>query len=355
MFDKFDEAARDILSAAKHECMRSRAQDVLTEHLLLALTRDPDNAAAKALLLMNVHADNVQKELEKANKSEANERENVSYEGIGFGEQAHRLFERANDYRRYFGKDRIAPEHVLLGLLDAEGDGAQQILEELGANIAFLRRLVFKFIATHDCLRPGLPSTSQTVVAGISDVISDYMSNIQSLQHLSAAAKVPSFKLPERSELALLVFITYLPEFLITQVAYQRYLLEESIKLLQQRTGPVDQENIAALVSAAAQNMRSEVRAIVEHLWTQEYRMLSQMPDEAEHEEIGSVIEDLWWTYSEEIALHEVFDEAMDDYRRKHVLNLQKRKLEISQRLGRLRERLDQTIKQCFLKRSLSA
>ena len=66
-------------------------------------------------------------------------------------------------------------------------------------------------------------------------------------------------------------------------------------------------------------------------------------------------LEDLWWTHSEEIALHEVFDEALDDYRRKHVLNLQKRKLELSQRLTKLRLRLEDTIKQCFLKRSLSA
>jgi hypothetical protein len=45
----------------------------------------------------------------------------------------------------------------------------------------------------------------------------------------------------------------------------------------------------------------------------------------------------------------------MDDYRRKHVLNLQKRKVEIAQRLTKLRSRLEETIKQCFLSRSVSA
>jgi hypothetical protein len=355
MFDKFDEASRDILSGARHESMRSRSQDVSTEHLLLAITRDTDSAAAKALYLMNVHAENVHKELEKAAQAEAAELASVSYETIGFGETTRRLFERANDYRRFFGKERIAPEHVLLGILDSNDEGALRILEELGVNLTFLRRLVFNFIARHDCLLQCAPTPRPTVVVGVSEVIADYLANVESLQRLSTIASVPAFKLPDRSEVALLVFISYLPEFLLTQVAYQRYLLEETLKLVQSRTGPLDQESIAAVVAAAAQHMRSEVRAIVEQLWTQEYRVLNQMPDEAEHEEIGSIIEDLWWTYSEEIALHEVFDEAMDDYRRKHVLNLQKRKLEISQRLGRLRDRLEQTIKQCFLKRSLSA
>ena len=79
------------------------------------------------------------------------------------------------------------------------------------------------------------------------------------------------------------------------------------------------------------------------------------MLDEAEHDLIGSVIEDLWWAQSEEIALHESVAEAMDDHRRSHLLNLQKRRLELSQRMSKLRTRLDDTVRQCFIKHPISA
>jgi hypothetical protein len=45
----------------------------------------------------------------------------------------------------------------------------------------------------------------------------------------------------------------------------------------------------------------------------------------------------------------------MDDHRRKHLLSLQKRRLEISQRLTSLHDRLDETIRQCFVKHPISA
>lgn len=362
MFEKFDEASNDVLSASRHECMRLRCMKVQPEHLLLALTRDPMNIAARALAKMNVVADNVQEEVERALKgSDKLEPEPpvgissmMSYGSIGFSEEVKHIFDRANDFRLYFGRDKVAPEHLLLGLVDLKCDGAMRILEELGSNLPFLRRQVFQLIAHEDSMSPNAPAAKPTIIAGIAEIIWQHLESISSLQRLATNSGNSVGKLPERSEVVLMVLLAYLPDFLMTQVAYQRYLLEETLKLLMSRTGSVDKEVIATMVSGTAQNLRVEVRAIIEHLWTQEYRTLS-VPDEAEHEEIGGIIEDLWWTYSEEIALHDVFDEALDDYRRKHVLNLQKRKLEISQRLSKIKSGLEDALKRCFLKRSLSA
>ena len=78
------------------------------------------------------------------------------------------------------------------------------------------------------------------------------------------------------------------------------------------------------------------------------------MMDEAEYDEIGSVIEDLWWTQGEEIALHELFIEAMDDHRKQQMLGLQKRRIEITHRLAELKVKLTETVKDCFEKRSVS-
>lgn len=362
MFEKFDEASNDVLSSSRHECMRLRCSSVQPEHLLLALTRDPSNLAAKALATMNVNSDNVQREVEKAMKeSDKAEPEPpvgitswTPYSSIGFSEEVKKIFERSNDFRLYFGRDRVGPEHLLLALVEKEDEGAMGILEELGSNLTFLRRQILNLIAKEDCMLTDAPTARATVVYGISEIVWQHQESISSLQRLADATVGNMPKLPERSEIVLMVLLAYLPDFLMTQVAYQRSLLEETLRLLVARTGPVDQEVVATIVSGAAQNLRLEVRAIVEHLWTQEYRMLS-VPDEAEHEEIGGVIEDLWWTYSEEIALHEVFEEALDDYRRKHVLNLQKRKLEISHRLNKIKVGLEDTLRRCFLKRTMSA
>lgn len=363
MFEKFDEATNDILAASRHECMRQRCTSVGPEHLLLAVTRDSSNIGARVLSSMNVKSDSVAKEVEKAVAASGRQEPDppmgfssyTEYEDIVFSEEAKTIFERANDFRLFFGRDKVAPEHLLLGLIELDNSAAIRILEELGANITFLRRQIMSLIAKQDCLSPAILPPGNTVVRGISEIIWQHVENMEMLNRLASSTDSRLPKLPERAEVVLMVFLGYLPDFLLTQVAYQRYLLEETIRLLHNRSGALDKEVIGSIVSTAAQNLRSEVRLIIEHLWTQEYRMLSQMPDEAEQDEIGSVIEDLWWTYSEEIALHEVFDSALDDYRRKQVLDLQKRKLEISARLGKTRTRLEQTLRQCFLKRSLSA
>lgn len=362
MFEKFDEAANDILSTSRHEAMRLRCASVQPEHLLLAITRDPLSIAARALATMNVVADNVQGEVEKALKNSGKIEPEppvgmstmVPYETIGFSDDVKHVFDRANDFRLYFGRDKVAPEHLLLALVDLGYEGAMRILEELGSNLTFLRRQVLSLIAKADSMAPDAPSAKSTIIYGVATMVWQQQESITALHRLANASDIAIHKLPERSEVVLMVLLAYLPDFLMMQVAYQRYLLEETLKLLVRRTGPVDQEVVATIVSGAAQNLRSEVRSIVEHLWTQEYRSLS-VPDEAEHEEIGGIIEDLWWTYSEEIALHDVFDEALDDYRRKHVLNLQKRKLEISQRLNKIKTHLEDALKRCFLKRSVSA
>jgi hypothetical protein len=362
MFEKFDESANDVLSASRHESMRLRCANVQPEHLLLAITRDPVSIAARALATMGVVSENVMTEVEKCMKTSSKVEPEppvgmstmMPYESVGFSDEVKHIFDRANDFRLFFGRDRVSPEHLLLAIVDLKHDGVMRILEELGSNLTFLRRQVLSFIAKTDAMDPNAPEVKSTIIAGIAIMVWQQLESIGSLRRLGVSSDTPIAKLPERTEVVLMVLLAYLPDFLMMQVAYQRYLLEETLKLLVRRTGPIDQETVATIVSGAAQNLRGEMRAIVEHLWTQEYRSLS-VPDEGEHEEIGGIIEDLWWTYSEEIALHDVFDEALDDYRRKHVLDLQKRKLDVAQRLTKTKTHLEDALKRCFLKRTMSA
>lgn len=362
MFEKFDEAANDVLSASRHEAMRLRCASVGPEHLLLALTRDQMNIAARALASMNVSAEHVQEEVEKAlragGKIEPEPPVGMSsyleYASIGFAETVRHVFDRANDFRLYFGRDKVAPEHLLLAMIDLNDEASLHVLEELGSNLTFLRRQVLSLVAQEDVMLVEAPSAKLTVIAGIAQIVWMQQESISSLRRLAAASKTDLPKLPDRAEIVLMVLLAYLPDFLMMQVAYQRYLLEETLRLLVKRTGSVEKECVATIVSSAAQNLRMDARSIIEHLWTQEYKSLS-VPDEAEHEEIGGIIEDLWWTYSEEIALHDVFDEALNDHRKARVMDLQKRKIEIVQRLSKTRAHLEDALKRCFMKRKMSA
>src|SRR5262249_51526275 len=159
--------------------------------------------------------------------------------------------------------------------------------------------------------------------------ISHNLQSADSLKKLAQKAdgkpNAPKNGVPDDNQIVHMALVSYIPDFLYAQVAYQRYLLQQSIHRLMERTGPLDQELSASIISSAAQNLRREVRETIEYLWSHEYRIFTQVLDDAEHDLIGSVIEDLWWTESEELALEELFDKAMEDHRRKQVLSLQKR------------------------------
>jgi hypothetical protein len=356
MFQKFGESAHRFIEASKAECARFKGTSVGTEHLLLALTGDSNSLATRALLISGISKESVEREVERMISSGQKRTQGVSEENdIEFSDSAVEAVSFAHDQARYFGHTQVLPEHLLLGITDLREAAANRILEELGANISFLRRQVMFLMAQQYCVKESAPALREAVINGIKEVIADALEANACLSKLSRRSRIPIQHLPDRTEIVNMVLIGYMPAFLGTQVAFQRYLLQETLKVLSQRTGPLDQELTATLVSTAAQNLRDEVRSTIEHLLSNEYRLFDQMLDEAEMDLIGTVIEDLWWAQSEEIALHELFDAALDDHRRKQLLSLQKRRIEITQRITKLRGRLGETISQCFVRRQIPA
>lgn len=367
MFDKFSDAARAVLTEAYRVSLEFNSRETGTDHMLLAFTCAQAGIPGEALASMNVRPDNLRKELERQLLASSSreivpvriEPSSVDLDLIPFTDSARATIKRAGNLRLFFGHRRTEPEHLMLAALDLCDEQLVKVLDELGANTTYLYRLIVSMLADRDALNPNTPGLRKTIIDGLNELIADNVSVIEGLDRLSAASSnsIRIAHLPGRGEVAHLVFISYLPDFLFTQLAYQRYLLEETLGLLRTRVGNLDSEFAAGTVSAAAQNVRSEVRATIEYFWSNEFKLLSKLPDEADYDLIGSVIEDLWWTHSEEVALNEVFDEALDDHRRKQMLNLQKRRVEISHRFTKLRARLADTIKQCFAKvpRSMSA
>jgi ATP-dependent Clp protease ATP-binding subunit ClpA len=363
MFERFADSAIAVLQSGREECLRQEADHIRPEHILVALTEEIADIPARVLASMGVDKAGLQKEVERLRAAAAEETagrisEEACLEGWNeprFSDEAIACIRRAADYCLFFGSEQVLPEHLLLGIVDQSTSAAVSVLEEVGTNLTFLRRQVMHRMAEDACFHQTAPSLSTALANGLKYLVSAHLEATETLLSLAGRAGTSLHYLPGRAHIVHMVCVGYMPDFLAVQVAFQRYLLEENLKLLAERTGPLDQEITASLVSSSAQHLRSEARYILEQLWTHEYRLFDQMLDEAEHDLIGSVIEDLWWAQGEEIALHELFDEALDDHRRKQVLSLQKRRLEISQRISKLRTRLTDTIRQCFVKRSISA
>ncbi|MBI4533797.1 MAG: hypothetical protein HY711_07595 [Candidatus Melainabacteria bacterium] len=361
MFEKFSDSAISVLQSARDECVRLTSCKVDTAHVLIALTEDYADVASRALASMGIDKALLQREVERARTSASKDEakpqvdSGKASEEPALSDALKQAVRESLDQGRYFGQEEVKPEHLLLGIMEGQGTSAAKLLEELGANLTFLRRQVMALMAEDCCFHQTAPSLRFALLNGLTDLISQSEDAVDCLSSLSTRTGVPLRGMPSRTDIVYLVSLSYMPEFLATQVAFQRYLLEESMKLLSERTGPLDEELTATIVSNGAQHLLSEVRSTIEYLWSTEYRLFDFMLDEGEHDLIGSVIEDLWWAQSEEIALHKLFDSALEDHRRKQVLSLQKRRIEISQRLTRLTGRLAETIRQCFVRRSISA
>lgn len=376
VFERAGESLLRIVKGALDECLRMNHKWMCTEHLLLAMLETPDGEnstiASSALASMSVDyksAKEIENHLQLNPDAEpvfTDRPESVdavaklsgqygAMDKPAFSQAVIEAMRRAENYSVFFAQEEIEPEHLLLAITDLKESGAITILDELSVNLTFLRRQIVHLMAKESFAKSSCGGLRSSLIKGLGDLVEKHQRSVKSLTDLAGRSGHTRLHLPSRSEIVHMVVIANLSEFLAVQVSFQRYLLEESIRSLSRRMGQLDKELTATIVTSAAQNLRAEVRSTIEHMWCNEYRVLSGMLDEAEHDVIGSVIEDLWWAQSEEIALHESFAEALEDHRRKHLLNLQKRRIEIDARLTKLRTRLDDTIRACFLKHPISA
>lgn len=361
MFERFADSAISVLQSAREECLALKGEQICPEHILVALTDEAADITSRVLSSMGIDGSSIKAEITRSGAPAEPARRHTDETSVEpwdeprLSEDAIASIRRAADYCLFFGYDYVLPEHLLMGLIELPHSVAVKLLEELGANLTFLRRQLMYLMAEDACFHQAAPSLQTALINGLKYLVSSHFEASESLSALAARSGNKLHNLPSRSHIVHMVCVGYMPEFLAVQVAFQRYLLEEALKLLAERTGTLDQEVTATLVSSGAQHLRAEVQSTIEHIWSNEYRLFDQMLDDAEHDLIGSVIEDLWWAQGEEIALHDLFDAALDDHRRKQVLSLQKRRLEISQRIARLRARLTETIQQCLVRRSIPA
>jgi sec-independent protein translocase protein TatA len=123
-------AVRTMLARSCTEAVRLQHPWVRPDHLLMALTLEPDRATLRVLETLHVRLDDVQWRLKEALVLGD---EPVDAD-VPYGAAAQRVISVAMTEAERLGHRRVDPVHVLLGLL-AENDAAAEVLRSLGVTL----------------------------------------------------------------------------------------------------------------------------------------------------------------------------------------------------------------------------
>ena len=132
---RFTRVAREVVAAAEDEARALGHGRIGTEHLLVGAARVERGGAARVLAEAGLSAEKVREAVAGAvPPGEPSRRKRFP-----FTRAAKRALEHALGEAARLRSGAIGSEHVLLGLLEAEGGGALEILGSLGADRAALR------------------------------------------------------------------------------------------------------------------------------------------------------------------------------------------------------------------------
>jgi ATP-dependent Clp protease ATP-binding subunit ClpA len=138
MWQRFTEHARKAVFYGQEEAHRLDDSYVSTEHLLLGVVRESDNAAAQALVRMGVSLGRVRSEIER----QLVRGEGWSFQNAQLTRGAKRVVDFAYQEAGLLKNNYIGTEHLLLGLI-LERDGlAGRVLADLGVEIGRARQEV---------------------------------------------------------------------------------------------------------------------------------------------------------------------------------------------------------------------
>jgi len=159
MFERFTERARRAVDLAQDEATRLNHDYIGTEHLLLGLIGAGDGVAAKALEPLGIGLGAVQqlarqRALRIAGAGRGEEAPSVEEiiarsrllppVTIPVTEWANEALELAIREADVLGLDYVGTEHILLGLVRMRDGAAAQVLEQLGADLNWVRQQVLQ-------------------------------------------------------------------------------------------------------------------------------------------------------------------------------------------------------------------
>jgi ATP-dependent Clp protease ATP-binding subunit ClpC len=145
MFGRFTERAQKVLALAQEEAIRLGHNNVGTEHILLGLIREGEGIAAKALQVLGLGPEKIQKEVETLIG-----RGQESVQTIHYTPRAKKVIELSMDEARKLGHSYVGTEHILLGLI-REGEGvAARVLNNLGVSLNKARQQVLQLLGSNE-------------------------------------------------------------------------------------------------------------------------------------------------------------------------------------------------------------
>jgi ATP-dependent Clp protease ATP-binding subunit ClpC len=140
MFERFTDYARRVVLNAQDEGRALGQDEVRPEHLLLALTRDRDSAAAAALESQGAWHDAVLETIVAHGGQSGRPSMVPETESLPFGREVKRVLELSLRESLQFGQSHVGTEHVLLALLQQRDSEAAQVLAALDVDPGQVRQ-----------------------------------------------------------------------------------------------------------------------------------------------------------------------------------------------------------------------
>ena len=142
MYEKFSDAARQVVALAQEQARDLHHQRIGTEHLLLGLLEEKTGVAAQVLAGCGVSAPAVRTFVEETVGREQDESSGF----VPFTPRAKKVLELSHKVSLQLGSDRIGTEHLLLGLLQEGGGLAAQAIVKGGTDLSHLKRQLMQTI-----------------------------------------------------------------------------------------------------------------------------------------------------------------------------------------------------------------
>ena len=135
MFERYTESARRVLFFSRYEASQFGSLAIGTEHLLLGRIRESKGLVGRVLAQSHVSLESIRKDVEQrlssGDSSISGKKTSTSVE-VPFDADAMEVLQQAAHAADLLRHDYIGTEHLLLGLLRAEGSAAASILNSRG-------------------------------------------------------------------------------------------------------------------------------------------------------------------------------------------------------------------------------
>ena len=153
-FEKFTDKARHVLVLAQEEARSLRQPHVGSEHLLLALAKEPEGMAAQALEHVGLTYEGALKVVRELNASTQADEPPVH---LSFSPRVKRILETSLREAMQMGQSYISTEHLLLGIIREDEGGAIEALSRLGIPTDKVRGALNDLVGQPTPVAAGMP------------------------------------------------------------------------------------------------------------------------------------------------------------------------------------------------------